>query len=749
MSQGSLYERQTDNVLTGGINLLTPGDLKAATEASQCENWRVTSAGNLQSRFGNGGTLLSLAGANYINGLCQVKGTSIRRYATTAASSSLYRNNTHLGMFGGGHIGMCSYQGFLWAMSNTRQQRDDGVSLQQWNMAPPANPTLTPGIGGLLVIGLIYTYWVTYVSATQEEGPPNPAGVDTAPIADPNRAITVTSPGASPGAVFYNIYRIGNTLQAALKLNPTPILLGVDFRDSGDVSDDLDDVGVTRLGVALDPTAAGPPAGNGLAGPYYERLLAWGVAAFPNRLYYSATLQPYNFPGSQPGTLTGNYVNLGELGEAIVGVSIRPRMAAIYKDSSIWRLIGDPGDINSDVERVTTEVGLIGVQALCSKGSMDYFQANEGIYSFNGERVQKVTGKLDPLFRGESEDPGGFGYSSDIRLDPNLAAKQTNCLEVRNGRLYFFYAGFGASSPTRGVVCELGADNWATDSRPVTAIFDEGQNGFLMGAINTAGAISNLTPLEQNFQDFASDIPLAYQSGYKDQGHPDQMKMYADVVIEHNTGGAPLIVSAWYNNGIGPIPPQLSAITEALATISSTVKTTTTLQLNIAGDRLGVQARNISIGISGGNNNANVQIFKVLVHYQLEPRNSKTYDSDETDLGTQDVKKFLELELDINYQADGGGSVEWGIYTDRPAGTMARRDHNTFAVTGAGRQTIRIPFSVSPIEGRLVRVSLRCDTPGSTFQLYGVRLRILVYGEFYDGNIGEFYQTEAIGIGIG
>jgi len=699
--RGAVYERQVDQVLTGGWNLLPPGDLLNKAEALQIENFRIDQAGNLRSRYGHGAPVVT---TGPVRSFCKVKGNSERRYAATY-QGRLFRDVTPIdaGVFGdvslgavtGGFasipIGMVSYQGFLWAMGRNAQKKDNGTSLLSWAVTAPADPVVAVSAGGFLTPQTNYTYWITYAATGGQESPANDTGT-TVPTTATDLTNTITSPAASGDTqvIGWNVYRIGDTLQVALRLNATPIAIGTNFVDDGDAGRNLSDIQLTDIGIELDPNAAGPPAGTGLAGPYYEHLLAWGVAAHPNRLYWSGTLQPYNFPGSNLDE--GNHVDIGELGEAIVGVTIRPRVATIYKDSSIWRLGGDPDD-NGDLELVTDELGAIGGQAIVTVGGVDYFQGPEGLYQNTGSRPTKITGKLDPLFRGERPEAAGFSYSTGIRLNQNPAALKRNCLAHRRGRLYFFYCGGDQSFlPNRGITQEIGADNWASDSRPIMAMLNEGtgavdeqtedetNSGLMLASIGSylpgdPGPTAGVNSIEEGFDDGTRiapiAIPLSYHSGYKDQGAPDQTKTYADVVITHNTGGAPLTVGCFYNNGIGPIPDKLGEPKEAIGTIQSTERTVSTFQLALGSDNLGIKARNIAVRIEGdAGSAAPVIIYNIAVHYFLEARDSKTYDSDETDLGSEKVKLLLELELDIDFPALGGGATAWELFTDR-GGTRA------------------------------------------------------------------------------
>ena len=88
-------------------------------------------------------------------------------------------------------------------------------------------------------------------------------------------------------------------------------------------------------------------------------------------------------------------------------------------------------------------------------------------------------------------------------------------------------------------------------------------------------------------------------------GRAEQDKTYCDVVIQHNTGGADLTVTAYYNNGTS---------SEVLGTFDSTATTLTTLQLNVGGDHIGMVAKNVAIGITGQTTGNPILIYKLFVH---------------------------------------------------------------------------------------------------------------------------------------
>jgi hypothetical protein len=85
------------------------------------------------------------------------------------------------------------------------------------------------------------------------------------------------------------------------------------------------------------------------------------------------------------------------------------------------------------------------------------------------------------------------------------------------------------------------------------------------------------------------------------------------------------------------------------------------------------------------------------------------WDSTPLDLGSERLKDFKKLELDV--QTDTGGTATLKLWTDQPAGSMTLQFTTTITTSGT-RQSVKIPLT-SGIRGRLVQV----EVSG-----YGVRL---------------------------
>lgn len=728
------YKLQKQDLLTGGLNLIAPVDKLDEAHAVCSHNWRVDQLGALRSRKQDW-PRQSTSGAAHSIFVAKIGGNPVVFYG---AGTSFYRADVVpcATGFDGYPLGMTFWQGYLWVMNRSKQGRHAGGSLDpfaSWfgTAAPAAPPTAAPQVGGALEVGQNYSYYVTFLTAAGEET--NPSAPVQVTIADPNRWIRITRPASTdPAVTKWNLYRIGNTLPDAYRLNTDPIdIAATTFDDSGDPADGLGDLAVVQLGIALQTDRDAPPAARGLVGPYYNRLVAFSTAAHPNWIFWTPINQPYCFPGS--GLAEGNHAPVGDEGEEIVAVVQHPRYLLIYKEHSIWRLSGDCE--TGILEKVRGDVGLLGRKAIASGGAIDYFQTAEGICACDGESVKKLTAALDPIFRYDTVTIDGAYPATPV----NAAYRQEAAIGYRNGRLWYSYADQNNTHNNTTLVCDVQQGAWHSDSRPFNCFFDEGQNGEFLGAIWGLGAIYTLEVA------FAKPTTLMYQSGFHDQGSRDRQKQYCDVVVEHSEQGVAglgidvgLTVAVKYDNG---------ASGDAIGTIftakdgAAYVKRTRSI-FPIPLNGTGKKARNLAVRLEDATGAAgayDTSIYSVELHYYPLPRDAKTFDSGETNLGFEGVKEIDALELDI----DSDGAVQWTFWSNVPGGTLSQREQHSFAAT-AGRTPVVIPLT--GIDGRLVRFTLRALD--STFRLWGARIRHRQIGVYRDGGAGEIFETPPIGVGI-
>src|ERR1700732_4471338 len=118
--------------LAGGLNLLPAGGSIQVRGCIAAQNWRTAQAGMLRSRKGM--TLVqALAGHIHTIQTVQRAAGNTRHYG---ADHTLYREGASIDTgYDSNPIGTVSFQGRLWAMTRSRQKKDDGVNYWDWTPA--------------------------------------------------------------------------------------------------------------------------------------------------------------------------------------------------------------------------------------------------------------------------------------------------------------------------------------------------------------------------------------------------------------------------------------------------------------------------------------------------------------------------------------------------------------------------------------------------------------------------------------
>lgn len=700
------YSRQVDRILAGGLSFLPSTDLTAPQDSAVLNNWRSDQNGTLRSREG----LQTVSGVT-AHSLFRWGNDRYAGVGTTLVTGASHGTGVDTG-FDGNPLGFAAYQEFVWVMNRSKQVRVTGSTSVSWGLAAPSGaPTTAAGAAGNITGEVIH--YVTFVAAGGAE---TNGGPGSTPLTLAAEAADLTSIPVSADAqvVKRRIYRIGGGLISALRVGE------IDDNTTTIFTDDLSDDAAIELDLSMPLDNEGPPAASWVMGPYFGKLLAGSTAAQPARLFWTPTAQPYFFPGSDDDA-EGNWLDVGDKGDELIMGTNHTRYAVLYKQMSIWRLIGDP-DTN-DPELVSTAHSPVSRRAIVNTGDVDYFVGHDGVYRFNGDTVVKVSQKVDPIFRGYNA-PLASGQNA-VPLDAGNYA--TVALGFKAGLLYVSYVTSGSTQETLVLNTETG--DWSRMTSVdggFHAFFYEGHlNGAfpVLTAASRAGGVYSVAGGTSG-SDAGGAIPLYWQSRFMDQGAPDAQKRYGEVAIEYVTdlagvSAATLTVDAIYDNGT----------VENLGTISSTSRTWARFRLGTGAQ--GRKASNIAIRISGDTSSV-VIIYKTLLFFYAEARLARSFDSGVIDLGTHLVKTAYRMEL--NFEA--GSTVSWDVWTDVTGDAMATRDTGTIT-SSAGRRTAVV--DLDPVDGRFFRLMFFST---GDFQLHGLRIEIQPMGVFVDTT--RPYETEAL-----
>jgi hypothetical protein len=726
------YKRKELRVLSGSLNLLTPGDKIPATDAMQMENWRVDQNGALVCRNGvefvaavtntpnEDGDIHTMAG-NYVG-----YGTKLARITWSGGGVS---SPTVIATgLSGKPFGIASMNGFAWIMDQNVQGRDDGTTFttgvpQPPGTAPVADPNPFPADPNGLLPGT-YVYYVTFLTTIGETNPSPPSGEITL-IGSlqggqlvPGQDVVLDSIPTStdPTVIGRNIYREGGTLGA-------PTLVGtINDNTTTTFTDKMNDTAAAAEGRILEFDHNPPPAAQGLAGPYFGRLLAFNSKDHPNRMWWTKPGEPQYWPGANEDD--GQWVDIGNSDEAIVQTTPHARMAIIYKEYSIWRLIGDPD--TGTLEVANTRYGLFGPRAVANAGSVDYFAGTSGglrglFSTSDGVNVTKLTQKLDPLFLATETV-----LASGSTIWPVDPARLAQCaLEAIGNMVVFSYPETAVqfNGNTASVV-------YCTDTQNL-AMLRVGTGGATGGELRTgftcltyagdmlAGGLGGwVVRIDQALglqagaaPDLGNPIQLFYQSRFEDCGYPDNQKVWLDLVIDAETNGNNLVVKTALDNGEQPLV--------TLGGFQNTERGKYTFALNE------IEATNLAIVLNCAASGPGVRIHAMYLYYYVEARLADSIVTVPFQLGAGRVVQVKELQVDSD-TSQGPATV--AMLSDLPGNALASR--MSASVAKGSRRLLQLPVQQAIFEGRLFQFLMTAQQ--GPFRLYGARALIRVVGTYIE-----------------
>lgn len=726
------YKLLEERITPGGLNLLVPSDQTARRGAAQdligtpqgdsldLTDWWPAADGHLEqspSYFQTNNP--AVFGPQ--NSLCQ------------AGTRTYYSDGSNLRQIGraadapfdtgydGFPLGMLALQGYVWIINRGKQRKDDGTTVSDWTVAAPTGPPVLSDGGyltGFFLAATPETYYITWVVAGLGETNPSPSA--TLSVAVDFSGIGIARPTAPAGVDGWNIYR---------EVAGVPYLLNqagpfdISFASTSDTNfGNQSDTGLLEFGSIMEADHDAAPAARIMANQSYNgRIVVANSAAHPNRIWWTPGLQPAFFRGSGDA-YDGDWVDVGtDSGDEIRAMIVRPGMLVIYRAKSIWVNLGDMGDANAILQPVCPDIGCVGPRAVVSTGEGDYFIGPDGVYRFNNDWPTKLSTRVEPIFRGLPTE-NFTGMSAGM-------VRANSAIGHRNGRLWV-----SLGSSLGSLVCHLATGRWFSAALGYLAFLDTGTS-FL-------GAGAGIFTVDSNYT--TSGTLLAFQSQYHDAGLPDRQKTWGDLVITHNTQSATLTIICRTNKF------KTSNDSFTLATFSSSTPTTQIFPLVYPAGYAVTALRgkpiktfNLSVRVTGNGAATGTPVVidsPMLLHYYIEARLAKTFDSGLTNHGLEGVGTIDQVELDID-TTDGAAALD--IWSDIPGGVLADRISLAIAPT-QGRQILRFVLA-SPIDGRLFRHMI---VSTFDFQLYGFKVRILPIGVYADGAQSDFWFTEPLAPGV-
>src|SRR6185295_6939329 len=299
--------KQSERVLSGGLNFLAPTNKLNEGQALALTNCRVDESGQLVSRkgsdelfsgsFGPGHTLFRTGIVRFGGFGVDLRGGSLFEYLIASG-------------FDGQPLGIVSYQNWVWIMNQAKQGKlpafpvtPDSV-LSEWVPAAPTAAPLAFGTDGGTWSG-DFEFFYTFDTPFGHESGPSPISTENpGSLGGPAHLFqqwpTLQNIAASPDPQVdrRQIYAVGGPLTTPLRIGTVwgNVLVDGFFVPSFVARISIDNVIAQNIPIpgANDP----PPPALGLVGPYFGKLIAFNSADHPARYWWTPTAQPWAWPGA-------------------------------------------------------------------------------------------------------------------------------------------------------------------------------------------------------------------------------------------------------------------------------------------------------------------------------------------------------------------------------------------------------------------------------------------------------------------
>jgi hypothetical protein len=143
------------------------------------------------------------------------------------------------------------------------------------------------------------------------------------------------------------------------------------------------------VGGAIAAWPGTPPNGTHLAS-WKTRMIIVGVAAQPQRLYYSDLNNPESFPAN-------NFIDIKSVDDEaddIIAVQVIGENLLVLKRNSVWLVF----DSTTFENRRITNVGVLNRSCACGLGDRVYWASSTGIHSTDGETTKEESININPVF---------------------------------------------------------------------------------------------------------------------------------------------------------------------------------------------------------------------------------------------------------------------------------------------------------------------------------------------------------------
>jgi len=483
-----------------------------------------------------------------------------------------------------------------------------------------------------------------------------------------NRADVLITFSTDPQVDFVDLFRIGGTLTTQY-LFVESIANGV---GTTTFNDGLGDLG---LGESIDTDQIDVPSTSGVIAIHQNR--SWlDDSANPDRLVFSRRIKVEEFVSS-------GFIVASQGGDRVRRPFAYNDQLYCFTDRTIYRIVGSDPTTFQPLQ-TGAQRGLFSKFALILGAGVIFFRAYDGIYAFTGSgRAEKLTEKIDTLFEGFSVE--GFDPIDDSEAESER-------LGFFDNKLYFAYT--DTSAVRREIVYDFVTQRWEPSDRPATSylLLDD------LGEFQSGDSSGFVFERETGNQDDGADIVFDLRMKFYDFGAKQEEKNFTEIVVDADTAGADVTVTAHFNNG---------ATSVILGTLNTAARDQIRFPVN---GGIGTFARNCSIALTGDNGGVRMRFFKVIYNFWVEPREQLKTVTDWDDYGSPKRKFLRELIIELDTQ---GVTADINVFLDGSS-TQVSSPSKTFAAvstTGRERLILSLPFDTDCKIARVLVESTSATVP--------------------------------------
>jgi hypothetical protein len=259
---------------------------------------------------------------------------------------------------------------------------DNGVTTKTWGIDEPTNLPIVSmaGSGGALNNGSYVYAYTFYDSNTGSESDPSVVSATTTAAADDQATITDIKTSPNSRVTKRRLYRTlvnGGTKYLVTTINDNVTTSYVDSKDDDNLTTELN----TDQGV--------PPTGD-IVIAHNERLFLSGDTNYPNRVWFSRSKLPDNFPSTY-------YLSVGTVNDKVLNMVRFEGKLYFIQRAGITGLYGSDADTYA-WHQTRSHVGANARWSCAAGPDGIYFLGHDGVYRFDGLKSTRVSDPIDRTF---------------------------------------------------------------------------------------------------------------------------------------------------------------------------------------------------------------------------------------------------------------------------------------------------------------------------------------------------------------